>query len=103
MDLDYSKNGEVKIGMIKYLHKVEEEFPEPIIGTEKSPDGEHLFQVRKETDPQKRYLEETSTVWLLRYCLFPDAHAAIFRRLYLSSPHVSVNPMRMIRARLYAA
>ena len=52
MDLDYSKKGEVKIGMIKYLQKVEDKFPEPILGTEKSPAGEHLFQVCKDMDPQ---------------------------------------------------
>ena len=51
MDLDYSTKGEVKIGMIKYLQKVEDEFPEPIIGTEKSPAGKHLFQVREDTYP----------------------------------------------------
>ena len=62
MDLGYSKKGEVKIGMIKYLQKVEEEFPEPILGTEKSPGGKHLLQVRKDTDPQKRYLEETGAL-----------------------------------------
>ena len=59
IDLDYSTKGEVKIGTIKYLQKVEDEFPEHILGTVKSPAGEHLFQVRKDTDPQKQYLEET--------------------------------------------
>ena len=62
MEMDYSTKGEVKIGMIKYLKKVEDKYPKPIIGTEKSPDGKHLFQVRKDTDPQKRYLEETKAV-----------------------------------------
>ena len=57
MDLDYYTKEEVKIGMIKYLQKVEDEFPEPILGIEKSPAGEHLFQVREEMDPQKRYLK----------------------------------------------
>ena len=50
MDLDYSTKGEVKIGMIKYLQNVEDKFTEPILGTAKSPAGEHLFQVRKDTD-----------------------------------------------------
>ena len=54
MDLDYYTKGEIKIGMIKYLQKVEDEFPEPILGTSKSPAGEHLFQVREDTDPSKR-------------------------------------------------
>ena len=35
MDLDYSTNREIKIGMIKYLQKAEKEFPEPILGTAK--------------------------------------------------------------------
>ena len=64
MDLDYSTKGEVKIGMIIYLQKVEDEFPEPILGTAKSPSGKHLLQVRKDTDPQKQYLEETRAVQL---------------------------------------
>ena len=50
MDLDYSTKGEVKIGMIKYLQNVEDKFPEPILGTAKSPAGEHLFQVCEDTD-----------------------------------------------------
>ena len=54
MDLDYSTKGGVKIGMIKYLEKMEDEFPEPILGTAKSPAGEHLFQIREDTDPQKQ-------------------------------------------------
>ena len=48
--------------MIKYLQKVEDKFPEPILGTAKSPAGEHLFQVREDTDTQKQYLEETRVV-----------------------------------------
>ena len=52
MDLYYSTKGEAKIVMIKYLQKVEDEFTEPILGTAKSPAGEHLFQVRKYRDPQ---------------------------------------------------
>ena len=43
MDLDYSTKVEVKIGMIKYLQKAENEFPEPILGTAKSPAGEHML------------------------------------------------------------
>ena len=62
MYLDYSTKGGVKIGMIKYLQKVEDEFPEPIIGMAKSPAGEHLFQVCEDTYPQKKYLEETRAV-----------------------------------------
>ena len=62
MDLDYYTKGEVKIGVIKYLKKVEDEFPEPILGTEKPPASEHLLQVHEDTDPQKRYLEEKKGV-----------------------------------------
>ena len=45
MDLDYSTKGEIQIGMIKYLKKIEDEFSEPILGMAKSPAGEHLLQV----------------------------------------------------------
>ena len=62
MDMDYATIGEVTIGMIKYLQKVEDEFTEPIIGTAKSPAGKHLFQVREYTDPQKQFFEETRAV-----------------------------------------
>ena len=62
MNLDYSTKGEVKIGMIKYLQKLEDEFPEPIIGKAKSPAVKHLSQVHKDTDPQKWHLEETRAV-----------------------------------------
>ena len=48
--------------MIKYLQKVEDEFPEPILRMAKSPAGKHLFQFREDTESQKRYLEETRAV-----------------------------------------
>ena len=51
MDLDYSTKGEVKIRMIKFLQKVEDKFPKPILETAKSPAGEHMFQVHGDTDP----------------------------------------------------
>ena len=44
--------------MIKYLQKVEDKFPELILGTVKSLAGEHMFYVCKDTDPQNQYLEE---------------------------------------------
>ena len=53
MDLDYSTKGEVNIRMIKFLQKVEDKFPKPILETAKSPSGEHLFQVRKDTYPSE--------------------------------------------------
>ena len=75
MDLDYYTKEEVKIGMIKYLQKVEDEFPEPILVIEKSPAGEHIFQVREEMDPQKRYLEKTRAV---------KFHCVVAQRLFVS-------------------
>ena len=59
MDLDYSMKGSVKVSMIKYLQKVEYEFPIEIIGTAKSPACKHLFQVRDDDDPRKHYLDVT--------------------------------------------
>ena len=59
MDLDYSRKGEIKFSMIKYLQKVEEKFPIEITGTAKSPACKHLFQVRDNDDPRKHYLDAT--------------------------------------------
>jgi hypothetical protein len=50
MDLDFSKKGEVRVSMIKYLHKILEEFPETISGTAATPAGENLFKTREDTD-----------------------------------------------------
>ena len=75
MDLDYSTKGAVKISMIKYLQKIEDEFPEEITGTAKLPAGENLFQVRDDDDPDKRYLNATKAMpGALRHsyhCLLP--------------------------------
>ena len=62
MDLDYSMKGSVKVSMIKYLQKVEDEFPIEIIGTAKSPACEHLFQVRYNDVPRKHYLDATRAI-----------------------------------------
>ena len=59
MDLDYSSKGAVKVSIIKYLQKVEGEFPIEIAGTAKSPSLEHLFQVSDDDDPRKHYLDAT--------------------------------------------
>ena len=59
MDLDYSRKGAVKVSMIKYLQKVEDEFTIEITRTAKSPACEHLFQVRDDDDTSKHYLDAT--------------------------------------------
>ena len=93
MDLYYSTKGKVKIGMIKYLQKVEDEFPETILGPVESPGGKYLLQVRKDTYPQKRYLEETREVQLQRVVaqiLFVYSHARqyIQRNIYFLTSRV---------------
>ena len=76
MDLDYYTKGGVQIGMNKYLQKVEDKFPEHILGTAKSPAGEHLFQVHEDTEPQKQYLKETRA---------SQFHRVVAQLLFLSS------------------
>ena len=87
MGLYYSTKGKVKFGMLKYLQKVENEFPEPIIGKSESPSGEHLFQVREGTDPQKQYLEETRAVQFHRvvdHLLFVSNHSRRYIQMTVS-------------------
>ena len=76
IDLDYSTKGDVNNGIIKYLQNVADKFPEPILGTEKLPAGEHMLQVRKDTDHLKRYLEETRAV---------QFHRVVSQLLFVSS------------------
>ena len=45
MDLDFSTPKVLKIGMIKYIKKVLEEFPEDIKSVAATPAAEHLFDV----------------------------------------------------------
>ena len=45
MDLNYTKDGKVKICMIKYLIKVIQAFPEIIEGSASSPAAEYLFKM----------------------------------------------------------
>ena len=47
MDLDFSSNKILKIGMIKYLKKILEEFPEEIKSAAATPAAEHIFDVRE--------------------------------------------------------
>ena len=48
MDLDFSSNKVLNIGMIKYLKKILEEFPEEIKSASATPAAKHLFDVRKD-------------------------------------------------------
>ena len=48
MYLDFSSNKVLKIGMIKYLKKILEEFPEEIKSAAATPAAEHLFDVRED-------------------------------------------------------
>ena len=51
MDIDWdSVSGKMIVSMIKYLHKVIEEFHEVLRGTKASPAGDHLFTVREDVE-----------------------------------------------------
>ena len=56
-DLDFSTPKVLKIGMIKYIKKVLEEFQEEIKSVAATPAAEHLFEVR-EDNTEKLLLEE---------------------------------------------
>ena len=48
MDLDLRSPKVLKIGMIKYIKKIHEEFPEKIKSSAVTPASEHLFDVRED-------------------------------------------------------
>ncbi len=48
MTFDFSLQDEVKISMTQYISKVIEAFPEEIVGTAATSDGDHLFKVRED-------------------------------------------------------
>ena len=57
MDLDFTREpGTMTISMIKHLHKVREEVPDVLHGTNACPAGKHLFDVRP--DDVKELLPE---------------------------------------------
>ena len=57
MDIDWaSVLGKMIVSMIKYLHKLIEEFPEFLRGTKASPAGYHMFTVRE--DGKRKLLPE---------------------------------------------
>ena len=57
MDLDFSSAKVFKIGMIKYIKKILEEFPKVIKSAAATPAAEHLFDVRE--DNKDTILPET--------------------------------------------
>jgi hypothetical protein len=50
MNLDFSSPGKVKIDMKQYITKVIANFPEKITGVQATPTGDHLFQIRPDTE-----------------------------------------------------
>ena len=50
MDLDFSSDGVAKVGMIKYIREIENDFPEELGAPATSPAAEHLFKVRDPED-----------------------------------------------------
>ena len=59
MDLNFSTANTLKIGMIKYIKKIHEYFPEEIKSLADTPSSEHLFDVLE--DNQNRLLPEEQT------------------------------------------
>ena len=61
MDLDFCTANTLKIGMIKYINKIHEDFPGEIKSAAATPDAEHLFDVREDNQdrllPEEKYRE----------------------------------------------
>ena len=62
MDLDFSTANTLKIGMIEYIKKIHEDFPEEIKSAAATPAAEHLFDVREDSQD----------------CLLPEEQARSF-------------------------
>ena len=50
MDMDWSTDDQVSVCMIKYLHKVLEEFIEEIRKSSVTPSADYLFKIREKVD-----------------------------------------------------
>ena len=50
IDIDWSKDGKVTIGMIKYLNQILDEFIEEITKTLATMSADYLFKIREECD-----------------------------------------------------
>ena len=84
MDLDFSSAKTLKIGMIKYIKKIHEDFPEEIKSAAATPAAEHLFDVCKHNKdkllPEEQTLAfhcTTSQLLFLSARARPDAHTAV--------------------------
>ena len=84
MDLDLSTPKTLKIGMIKYIKKIHEDFPEEIKLAADTPAAEHLFTVRKDNKdkllPEEQALAFHHTVTQLLFLSArdrPDTRTAV--------------------------
>ena len=84
MDLVFSTANTLKIGMIKYIKKIHEDFPEDIKSAAATPAAEHLFNVC-EDNKEKLLPEEQAQVFhhttaqllFLCACARPDIRTAV--------------------------
>ena len=60
MDLDFSDEGYLQVGMFKYTDNLIDEFPEELGATAKTPASDNLFKVRDETEA--KFLPEEQAV-----------------------------------------
>ena len=65
MDLDFSSPKVLKIGMIKYIKKIHEDFPEEIKSSAATPAADHLSDVR-EDNKEKLQPEEKAQAFHLK-------------------------------------
>ena len=97
MYLDFSSPKVLKIGMIKYIKKIHEEFPEKIKSSAVTPASEHLFDVR-EGNKDKLLPEEQAQAFhrtTAQLFLCAHVHGRIFEQQYRFYVLGANNLMRM--------
>ena len=84
MDLDFSSNKVLKIGMIKYIKEIHEEFPEEIKTAAATPAAEHLCDVQEDNKdillPKEQALAfhwTTTQLLFLSARARPDIHTPV--------------------------
>ena len=85
MDLDFITTNTTKIGMIKYINKIHEDFPEEIKSAAATSYAEHLFDVSE--DNQERLLPDEQAIAFRHstdQLLFLCAHSRLYIRTSVS-------------------
>ena len=97
MDLDFSSSRVLKIGMIKYIKKIHEEFPEEIKTAAATPTAEHLFgtqTTRISSFPKSKRWPFTGQQ--PNFCFSVPVRGRTYVRQFLSCVREPSSPMKTI-------